>query len=128
MPKGLSQFVIFSAIGAVGTGGHYATLIVLVELLSQPAVLASTCGFIVGALINYILNYHITFQSSKPHRQALLQFLLIAVMGGLMNTALMYIGVERIHLHYLIAQVLATALVLLWNFFASKHWAFKTAS
>jgi putative flippase GtrA len=128
MPKGLNQFFVFSIIGAVGTAGHYATLITLVELLSQPAVLASTLGFVVGALINYILNYHITFQSDKPHRQALLQFLLIAVIGGMMNTALMYLGVELLQLYYIIAQILATGIVLVWNFLASKHWAFKTAT
>ena len=56
MNQGLRQFIFFSAIGAVGTAGQYAILLLLVEGLSQPPVLASTLGFIVGALINYILN------------------------------------------------------------------------
>lgn len=125
MGKGLNQFVIFSAIGAVGTVGHYATLILLVEVLSQPPILASSLGFVVGALINYILNYHFTFKSNKPHREALLQFLLVAAVGAGINAGLMYLCIEFLQLHYFIAQLLATGIVLLWNFIINKYWTFN---
>lgn len=127
MNQALRQFVFFTAIGAVGTAGHYATLIFLVEFLSQGPVLASTFGFIVGALINYILNYHFTFQSDKPHREALTKFLLVAAIGAGINTSLMFFLIHQLILHYFIAQLIATAIVLLWNFLISKYWTFQTA-
>lgn len=128
MNQGLRQFVFFSAIGAVGTAGHYATLLLLVEGLSQSPILASTLGFIVGALINYILNYRFTFQSDKPHREALTKFLLVAAIGAGINTGLMALFIELLLLHYFIAQLIATAVVLLWNFLISKYWTFQTAA
>ena len=112
-------------VGAVGTSGQYVTLILFVEAMHQNPVLSSTLGFLVGAIINYILNYRYTFKSSKPHREALVKFLLVASIGAGVNTGLMYILIESIRLHYIIAQLLATAAVLVWNFAANKYWTFQ---
>lgn len=124
MTKSIKQFLSFAAIGAVGTGGHYLTLIILVEVVTYTPVYASLFGFIVGAAINYILNYHITFQSNKPHKEALTKFLIVATVGALMNTLIMYIGYNILLFHYIIVQIMATVLVLLWNFGVNKIWTF----
>ena len=128
MNQGLKQFLLFSVVGAVGTSGQYAVLILLVEVSRQNPVLASTLGFLVGALINYILNYRYTFKSDKPHRETLAKFLVVAAIGACINTGLMYVLIEAISLQYLIAQLLATAAVLAWNFFANKFWTFQIAA
>jgi len=128
MNQNLRQFFLFSMVGVVGTSGHYATLILLVEAMHQNPVLASTLGFLVGAIINYILNYHYTFQSNKPHREALVKFLIVATIGACINTGLMYVLIESIRLQYIIAQLLATGAVLVWNFVANKYWTFQVAT
>jgi len=125
MKQGLRQFIFFATIGVIGTAGHYATLIILVEGFSTGPVLASTFGFVVGAFINYILNYRFTFKSNKPHREALSKFLLVAAMGAGINTGLMYLLIHQLMLHYFIAQLIATTIVLLWNFLISKYWTFR---
>ena len=51
------QFITFSSIGVIGTTAHYITLIILVEILTLMPVIASSCGAIIGALVNYTLNY-----------------------------------------------------------------------
>ncbi len=113
-------------IGAVGTGGHFLTLILLVELAGLSAVWATTAGFSVGALINYFLNYHLTFKSDKAHREAMLKFFMVALLGAGMNMLIVFIGVDMLVLHYLLVQLFASALVLLWNFSANKLWTFAT--
>ena len=116
--------MMFAAIGAVGTGGHYAVLISLVQLLSVDPVIATTAGFAVGALINYVLNYRLTFDSDKPHREAMRKFFMVAAAGAVLNASMMKIGVDHLHLHYLIIQLLATGIVLVFNFAANKYWTF----
>ena len=118
------QFVLFATIGAVGTGGHFLTLILLVEFAGLSAVWATTAGFVVGALINYILNYHFTFKSDKAHREALLKFLIVALLGAGMNMLIMYVGVDVMARFYLLVQIAASSVVLLWNFSANKLWTF----
>ncbi len=122
--KTSQQFFTFAGIGAIGTVGHYATLVLLVQVISTDPVFASTIGFIVGALINYILNYRITFNSDKQHRETLTKFLIVACLGAVINAAIMTAGLAMFDLHYLIIQVIATCLVLALNFTANKYWTF----
>ena len=122
--KQSQQFVIFAGIGAIGTAGHYATLILLVQVTHTNPVFASTIGFITGALINYILNYRITFNSNKRHRETLTKFFSVASLGAVINTAIMTVGINLLALHYLVIQAIATCFVLTLNFTANKYWTF----
>jgi len=117
------QFVLFSSVGAVGTGGHFAVLYLLVQELSADPVKASMTGFLTGALINYWLNYHITFKSSHSHFTSLPKFLTIALAGFFLNALVMAQATE--HFHYLLSQVFATSLVLVWNFLCNRFWTFR---
>jgi len=124
----IGQFLLYAGIGAIGTLGHYAILIVLVQFWAVDPVFASCIGFVVGAMINYILNYHFTFQSDKRHAEALTKFLIVATAGAVINGVIMYVGVENTHFNYLIVQIFATIVVLLWNFIVNKLWTFTRHS
>jgi len=80
--KTSQQFFTFAGIGAIGTAGHYATLILLVQAMNVSPVFATTTGFVIGALINYLLNYRITFKSNKQHRETITKFFSVAAMGN----------------------------------------------
>jgi putative flippase GtrA len=121
----VSQFILFSAVGAVGTAAHFILLILLVQLLAVPPVPASMAGFVCGALVNYTLNYRITFRSSAPHISALPRFLAVAAAGFCLNTIIM--ALVTVWLHYLLAQAVATVCVLAWNFFCNRCWTFGRA-
>jgi putative flippase GtrA len=123
--KTSQQFFIFAGVGAIGTVGHYATLILLVQLVDINPVFATTTGFIAGALINYLLNYRITFNSNKRHRETLTKFFSVAALGAVINAAIMTAGISLFDVHYLIIQMTATCLVLAFNFFANKYWTFS---
>jgi putative flippase GtrA len=120
-----TQFIRFSAAGAVGTGMHYVVLIVAVQQFQVNAVTASVSGALIGAIVNYLLNYHFTFWSSKRHREALAKFIVVAATGFLINGLLMYLLINSVNLHYLLSQVLTTFIVLFWNFIGNKAWSFR---
>ncbi|NNL06343.1 MAG: GtrA family protein [Gammaproteobacteria bacterium] len=120
----IGQFLLFAGVGAVGTLGHYTTLIVLVQFWAVDPVFASSFGFVIGAIINYILNYHFTFQSKKRHAEALTKFLIVAIIGAGINGFIMYIGIENTDINYMVVQLFATGVVLLWNFIVNKLWTF----
>jgi len=125
VPEGIApQFLSFATVGALGTAAHYATLIAGVSL-GLGAVIASAIGCTVGAAVNYVLNYHLTFRSRLAHRHSAPRFALIAVASLLLNTLLMAVGVDQLGLHYLVAQVVATGVVLCSNFALSRIWAFS---
>ena len=115
---------MLAGLGVIGTLSHYTVLVVLVQFWAVDPVFASSLGFVVGAVINYILNYHFTFQSQKRHSEALTKFLIVAIIGAGMNGFIMYIGVENTRMNYMIIQLFATVVVLLWNFIVNKLWTF----
>lgn len=118
------QFVLFAVVGAVGTAAHFATLIVVVERFGGQVLVGSSAGFLVGALVNYFLNYHLTFASTQRHAHAMPRFLLVATVGMLLNVGVMGITYNAFRLPYLICQVIATVLVLFWNFGVNRLWTF----
>lgn len=118
------QFARFLGAGAVSTVAHYAVLIGFVQLMSTDAILASVFGFCTGAVVNYLVNYHYTFDSSQPHTATLPRFIGVALVGVTLNTAAMSVQIKTLGLHYLVAQVLATVVVVLWNFAGNKLWTF----
>lgn len=119
-----TQFARFGAAGAVGTGAHYTLFLLLIRLAGVDPVAASAAGALLGAGVNYVLNYRYTFRSARRHREALPRFLAVAAAGLALNILLMWLLVDGLRVHYLAAQVAATAGVLVWNFLANRHWTF----
>ena len=124
----LRQFVKFTGVGFVSAIGHYGLLIALVQLAAVPAVPASAAGALLGAVINYSLNYRYTFRSTRQHREAVLRFAAIAAVGLALNTLFMWVGVVLIGAHYLLSQVVTTGLVLIWSFAGNRYWTFRSAA
>ncbi len=121
----LSQFLYFAGVGAIGTLVQYVVLIGLAQITDISPVLTSAAGFVLGAFVNYILNYRYTFRSTKNHREAMTKFMAVALVGLILNTFIMAVATEYFTLHYLLAQILATGLVLIWNFSVNLLWTFR---
>lgn len=121
----LRQFTGFAGIGAVGTAGHYATLILLVDVARVGPLPASVAGFVVGALINYVLSYKYLFRSKKRHSESMAKFFIVALIGLGLNSIVVAYGINQMRLNYLVAQLAATAIVLMWNFSVNKLWTFS---
>lgn len=121
----LKQFMRFLSVGVIATAIHYAVLIALKEsgLLSPTS--ASAVGFVISAVGNYLMNYHFTFRSGRKHTEALPRFASVALAGLALNALTMETLSAKMGLHYLLAQVVATGLVLVWNFAANRWWTFR---
>jgi putative flippase GtrA len=120
-----SQFLRFAGVGVIGTGAHYLVLVSLVQFAGMNPIFASMVGFVIGGLVNYFLNYHITFQSSQPHQTAMAKFFTVALLGLALNSFIVTLGIKKLAIHYLWAQLIATCLVLIWNFGSNRLWTFS---
>jgi len=121
----VKQFASFTGVGAIGTAAHYCVLIALVDVLQLRPIPSSALGFTVGAFVNYSLNYRFTFRSTKMHRESMPKFFIVATAGLLLNTAIMGVLTAMLSVHYLLAQIVATAGVLVWNFSINRCWTFR---
>lgn len=121
----LQQFLTFSGVGVVAAVAHYGVLILLVELGGVVPVIATLWGFLAGAGVSYLLNRRFTFKSDRPHRAAAPRFLAVSTGGFILNGLVMWALNEKLGIQYLAAQVMATLIVLFWNFSANRWWTFR---
>lgn len=121
----VQRFIVYAGVGAIGTGAQYAVLIALVRAGWTTPVTGSMIGATTGAVVNYWLNRRVTFRTAAAHSTAMPKFATIALLGVLTNGLLMKLLGNSLGLNYLIAQLIATALVLGLTYGLNSTWTFK---
>lgn len=120
----MTQMVKFALVGLAATLSTYLILIISVEFWKVNVILASVAGYIVGIIVNYVLNYGFTFQSKQHHRIIVPKFLVVMIIGLILNICIMFVSINWIGVHYVLAQLIAVAVVLMWSFSANRLWVF----
>jgi putative flippase GtrA len=126
MPErgGVGRFLMYAAVGAAGTAGHYAFLLTAVSLGVLAPVPASIVGALVGAVINFVLNAVVTFRSHLAWRTAA-RFFATAGIAAALNGAAMAVLVNGARLDYRLAQVLVTGTLLCATYVVNSLWTFQ---
>ncbi len=118
----------YLVVGVAATSLHYILLFVLVEACGLAAPTSAVIGALGGALLAYAGNRQFTFAHSAGHTQALPRFLAVAATGAAVNGLIVWAGTSQFGLHYMLAQVLATMLVVVLTFQMNRAWTFKRRS
>jgi putative flippase GtrA len=113
----------YAGVGGLATAAHWALLALLVEGVGLAPWLASGCGAVLGAQLAFIGNRRYTFGHAGPLWPAWWRFMATALLGAGFGMAVVALGVA-LGAHYLLAQAVATALVLLLTFAVNRVWAF----
>jgi putative flippase GtrA len=124
LPALIRQVIAFAGVGAIAAIIHYGLLIGFVELAGWRAVPATLVGYIGGGVVSYWLNRALTYESDRPHREAGWRFAAVAAVGFCLTYGAMHVLVDQWTLPYIPAQLLTTAIVLVWSFIAHKLWTF----
>jgi putative flippase GtrA len=118
------QFSMFVVVGVAAAVVHYGMLIALVEAWGVRPVPATLAGYVAGGIVSYVLNRRHTYRSARPHEEAGWRFAVVAGVGFVLTSIFMYLLHDLAGLHYLLAQVLTTGVVLVWSFAAHRFWTF----
>ena len=129
----VTRFTRFLTVGAVGTLLDFSIL-TLLKLAGFPTLLANSLSFTVGLLNNFTWNRLWTFGDAvnADWRRQLAQFTLVSLVGLVLNN-LIVLSLESTLSNiliqpqwgYLPAKVIATGVVVFWNYFANRTWTFK---
>lgn len=118
----------FAVSGGFATAAHVGVFVALVEWLDVRAVIAAGVAFVVALLVSYGMNYHWTFSASGPHRVMLPRFVMVAVLGLLLNLGITYVVVDIAGYWYGYALMVVVSVVPLMTFVFSKLWVFGIES
>ena len=119
------SFFMYLVSGVASVATHYAFTVFAVEVLGWRALVATSVGFVVGAVTKYFMNYVLAFQSEEPHLSAIPRF--AVMLGGLFtaNAAIFWALHEHAGLHYMVAQVLTTCLLVPVGYVINRIWVFR---
>jgi putative flippase GtrA len=123
--SGLLHFMTYAAIGATGTAVQYVILFIAVTSGGAAPATASSVGAVLGALVNYWLNCRITFRTSRDHTVQLPKFAATAFAGIVVTWIVMSTLTRHEHIHFMIAQCIATAASLLLTYVVNSCWTFR---
>lgn len=133
--RGVRQLVKFAIVGSSSTIVNFAVLNLMLIALHQNRYVSVTVAFLVSVVNGYIWNKRWTFrdvQAKAVHTQ-FTQFLLVNMVScglDLLFVRLISVPLETdLHLSMVkatnLAQLVATAVLVFWNFFANRLWTFK---
>jgi putative flippase GtrA len=136
--KEAERFFKFLVVGTIGFIVDFGILTLLVEVFGLIPVVANTFSFSAAVLSNFTLNRYWTYPDSRSKRRRvqLLQFAVVSVIGLIINNTILVVTqtpfqrlLEMIHAPenirgYIPAKMLATIVVLFWNFFVNRYWTY----
>ena len=131
----LGEALRFAVSGGVCFLIEFAALVLLRDRAGLDTLIAVPAAFLISVIVNYLMCVRWVFPAAGEQRNAArLGFLVTSVMGLLLNEGLMLLfrtlfGEDGILLtvgglslaQYMVNKVLATLIVMIWNYF-TKRW------
>lgn len=122
----LWKFLKFGVVGFSGVFVDFGITWLCREKIRLNQYLANSTGFLCAVISNYLLNRVWTFESSDPAVVVQFsKFLLASLIGLALNNGIIYLLNERFRVNFYLAKLVATAVVMLWNFWANYTYTFN---
>jgi putative flippase GtrA len=146
----LVRFLKFCVVGTIGTAVDFGLLNLLYNVLGLHQVISNVISVSTATVNNYTWSRYWVYPETKHQggTRKFLQFVVVSVIALGLNTAILWVtdrlflgesgllaglvapvagwlGVEHSVLSSNGAKVIATGIVLFWNFFANRMWTFS---
>lgn len=122
------QFFRYVFVGGIATVVDWGVLFSLTEYIQVHYLVSTGIAFVFGLITNFLLSKQLVFKANEAKVNAVVEFVSYAVIGvvGLGITELIMILLTSCwHVHYMISKVIATIIVLFWNYTARKITLYK---
>lgn len=128
MKKLFQQMLKFLVVGGSAFFIDYGIMILLTEKFQVYYLLSSGISFSVSVIYNYFLSILWVFDVEKKRKkgQEFAVFIILSVIGLGLNQILMWVLVDFIGLFYMLAKIIATGIVMVYNFITRKQFLEKS--
>lgn len=117
----LAELFRFALTGGVCFVVEFVALTLLVELLHVPVLIATAVAFLISVAVNYVLCIKWVFTGAQDGGAGVkATFLLTSGMGFVLNELFMWLLNIVLGIHYMIAKIISTLLVMIWNYFTKR--------
>jgi len=142
--KELTRFLKFAVVGIIGAVVDFGILYLMHRVIGMHIVPANTISFTCAVISNFTWNRYWTYPDSrsKPLSAQLGQFFIVNVLGWAINTGILTLLKDPLTtavagllpaltaktaytIGYNSAKVVATGVVMFWNFFVNRFWTYN---
>lgn len=126
MKPTINQLYRYIWVGSIAFVIDAGLLLILIEL-GIHYIIANSLSFIIANAFNFIAGHYFVFRKMTRLGNLFNSYfavLGISILGLLLNDFVLFIGVDLINLDIIPAKVLATIIVLFWNFGARKRFVY----
>ena len=118
----VKQILRFGVVGFLCFGVDYGVMVALTELAGINYLISCGISFCVSVVVNYILSITIVFQAKKDANKVkeFTIFVVLSGLGLLLNQLIMWVSVDIIGIYYMLAKIIATGIVMVYNFISRK--------
>ena len=122
MKQLIEQFLKFGVVGTIAFLIDYGVLMLLSQAFGMDAVLSASISFVVSVVFNYVASMRFVFtrRDDLSRRREFIIFVVLSVIGLGVNDLLMWLGSSVLGVSYLIVKIVATAIVMVYNFVTRK--------
>jgi putative flippase GtrA len=140
----ITRFLKFAVVGTIGAIVDFGTLYLLHAVLGWHLALSNTISFTCAVISNFTWNRYWTYPDSrsKPISAQLGQFFVVNIAGWAINTGILLALNQPLtnlvqslnivataaaahKIGYNAAKVIATGVVMFWNFFINRFWTYN---
>ncbi len=120
--KLLIQIFKFGIVGGIAFVIDYVSLIVCKEVFHLNTLLAAAIAFTISVIYNYIASVKWVFDVNKEKNEKtnFVIFIVLSIVGLIITEIIMWFGTDVMKISYLIIKIVATAIVMVFNFITRK--------
>ena len=118
----LLQMFKFLLVGGLAFIIDYVTLIICKEVFNINVLISAAIAFTVSVIFNYVLSVTWVFDvdKKKSKKKNFIIFIVFSIIGLGLTELIMWFGVDILKISYLIVKIIATAIVMIFNFVTRK--------
>jgi putative flippase GtrA len=111
------KFVKFALVGFGCMLLDFSMTYFLKEIVKLNKYVSNSISFAIAVFVSYYLNRNWTFHNTSANvTEQFIRFLAVATIGLILNNLTTYFFTEKRSYNFYFSKILATALVVLWNF------------
>lgn len=113
--------------GGTAAAANVIALFLLVHFGNMHYLYASILAFILSIGVSFTMQKFWTFRDMPVHdvHTQFARYLIVIGCNLLLNTALMYLFVEKVGMWYVFAQIVTTAIIAVVGYFGYRHLVFR---
>ncbi len=117
----LAEIFRFAFTGGICFVLEFLCLTLMVELLHLPVLIATGIAFLISVVANYVICIRWVFTGAQDGGAGVkASFLLTSGIGLGLNELFMWLMTGVMSIHYMVAKIISTLLVMVWNYFTKR--------